>query len=164
MAHVVQRGCGDSVLRDTQNPTGHSPERPAVGDPVWAGGCARWWGPWGPSQAQRSCESLRMSPPSVWRGRQHCYFGEGIRSHVWILILDCHSHILDLIIFTASVRSLIIHLERWPCVSCWHCLMHAPWDVTDEQAASGQRAGFLGQLFLAAIPSDFWQQSLIPCL
>lgn len=35
--YFVQRGCSASVLVDTQNPTEHSPEQSAVGDPTRAG-------------------------------------------------------------------------------------------------------------------------------
>lgn len=33
-AQVVQRGCGDSMLGDTQNPDGHSTGRAALSDPA----------------------------------------------------------------------------------------------------------------------------------
>ena len=36
--HVALRGCGVSVLEDTQNLTGHGSEQPALADPAWAGG------------------------------------------------------------------------------------------------------------------------------
>lgn len=37
-AQVVQRGGGNSILADTQNPTGHSPEQPAAAGTAWGRG------------------------------------------------------------------------------------------------------------------------------
>lgn len=37
LAQDARRGCGDSMLGGIQNPAGHSPGQPAVGDPAWPG-------------------------------------------------------------------------------------------------------------------------------
>lgn len=81
--------------------------------------------PRGPSQPQQSCESLRISPCSL-RGREHWYSGRRSKAACGYL-RPCD--------FAASVQSLIMHLEWWPCVSCWHCLMNTTWNVTNEQVA-----------------------------
>ena len=89
VAQVAQRGCGVSVCGDIQNPTGHSPERPAVGDSAWARGLR--WGLWGASQPQRPGESLRIPACNLERYTALLLWAD-IRSHVWILILDCLSY------------------------------------------------------------------------
>lgn len=33
---IAQRGCGMSILIDTENPSGHSTDQAALEDPVWA--------------------------------------------------------------------------------------------------------------------------------
>jgi len=38
LEEVAQRGCGVSFSGDIQDPPGQGPVRPAVGDPVLAGG------------------------------------------------------------------------------------------------------------------------------
>ena len=53
LAQVAQRGCGISVLGDTQNPTGCSAEQPALGDPALAG-CWTRQSPEAPSYLNRS--------------------------------------------------------------------------------------------------------------
>lgn len=55
-ARVVQRGCGDSVLGDIQNPAG----QPALGDPAWSGSADQMI-LWGSSQPQAFCDSENSS-------------------------------------------------------------------------------------------------------
>lgn len=37
LEQVAKRGCRASILEDIQDPDGHSPEHPAVGDPTLSG-------------------------------------------------------------------------------------------------------------------------------
>ena len=38
LEQITQRGCGVFILGDIQNPAGHSPEQPALADPVLSRG------------------------------------------------------------------------------------------------------------------------------
>ena len=60
LEQAAQRGCGVSFSGDIQNPPGHGPMQPAVGDPALAGGLD-WMIPRGPFQSLPFCDSVTGS-------------------------------------------------------------------------------------------------------
>lgn len=58
LAQVVQRGCGVSLLRDIQKPSGYGPGQSALSVPAWSGGLEQMPSR-GPFQLQPFCNSNR---------------------------------------------------------------------------------------------------------
>lgn len=71
MGRVAQRGCGVPILGGAQDPTGHDPEQPAIGEPalgrVWMSRSVRC------PQPQRFCDEGHRMTESMTRRWLHKY-------------------------------------------------------------------------------------------